>query len=238
MVIGAAILAALARSVWLGSAVALVFLGLRLPKKIWISMILILGLFITVLVVHYSFSDQTLYGAPTGISLFWLRLVSGFIPKYNVDRLLMWKSAWEGIQFHPWFGMGLENDPYFLAAYRNSVATESGHIFFNSLRSGVHNLYLQQWLSLGVVGLTVYLGLAFLILNKLCRVLWIHRGENNIFISLIWGATAGLLGFMTAGFFENNFYDVEVQTMLLMMLGLAFYSVKKLTPASPSDSSS
>ena len=46
----------------------------------------------------------------TRIDIIHNRLASGFNIESNQDRLLMWKSAWQGIQDHFWLGIGFEKD--------------------------------------------------------------------------------------------------------------------------------
>jgi hypothetical protein len=44
---------------------------------------------------------------------------------------------------------------------------------------------------------------------------------------ILWGALAGIGGFMAAGFFENNFRDGEVQTSVLLLVSLALSDIQK-----------
>jgi len=44
---------------------------------------------------------------------------------------------------------------------------------------------------------------------------------------ILWGSIAGIGGFLSAGIFENNFRDGEVQTAALLLVSLALYELKK-----------
>ena len=44
---------------------------------------------------------------------------------------------------------------------------------------------------------------------------------------VLWGAMAGIGGFLAAGFFENNFRDGEVQASVMLLISLALFELKK-----------
>ncbi|MBF0279619.1 MAG: O-antigen ligase family protein [SAR324 cluster bacterium] len=227
VVIFTAILASLARSIWLGSMFALLVLCFRLPKK-WLILIVCIGIgMMSAMLWHYTFKDQKLSEKVTGPGLIWQRLESGFVLKYNQDRYLLWQSAWQAIKDHPWFGIGLNNDGEVMPRYRKPIIKETGHQFFNSASAGVHNIYLQTWVNLGIFGLISYIMIWVSFFLAVWQTLRNSRVISKYNISLIWGGFAGISGFLVAGIFENNFRDSEVQTVLLMIMALVLNAARK-----------
>ena len=79
-----------------------------------------------------------------------------------------------------------------------------------------HNIYLKFLSKYGIVGLLAYLFFwAYAIWKNLKA--FIKRKELPFAIF-----TATYAGFLTAGFFENNFTDAEVMTAILFTLGINF----------------
>ena len=154
------------------------------------------------------------------------RLLSGFNMNANRDRLLMWEGAVEGIQDHFWLGIGHAMDAEVMESYRKRITAETGHSFTNPASAGVHNIYLQTWLNYGLTGLAAYLGIWIVFFSQAYSGL--RSTEPYDFSNcILWGVVAGLTGFIIAGIFENNFRDAEVQTILLMGIGLVHYQIRK-----------
>jgi O-antigen ligase len=96
----------------------------------------------------------------------------------------------------------------------------------NGPSAGVHNIYLQTWLNYGFFGLLAYLGIWVVFFLKSLRASRraSRFGYEN---AVLWGVMAGAAGLMVAGVFENNFRDGEVQTCLLMLMGLSLRQMYK-----------
>ena len=138
----------------------------------------------------------------------------------------MWKSAWHGIQDHFWLGIGFEKDAEVMEAYRKKISNETGHRFTNSASACVHNIFLQTWLNYGFFGFVSFLGIWIVFFQQLIQGLkkTVRFDYGNC---ILWGAISGIGGFLTAGFFENNFRDGEVQTAALLLISLALFELKK-----------
>ncbi len=228
IVIFLAILASLARSIWLGSLVALFIFCFRLPKK-WLLLLICLGIgMLSVMLWQYTLKDHKLNEQTTGAGLIWQRFESGFVIKYNQDRFLLWQTGWQAIKDHPWLGIGLNNDGEVMPQYRKPITQETGHQFFNSASAGVHNIYLQTWVNLGIFGLLSYLLIWGVFFRTIRQTLKKGNVASGYYHSVIWGGFAGIFGFLIAGIFENNFRDSEVQTVLFMILALVLYAVRQV----------
>ena len=143
-------LASLGRSIWIGLMVSLIILLVRISPKLMLALTLLVG--ISAIYLFYGFESGKLKTAKpeTRLEMVQHRLASGFSMKSNQDRLLMWKSAWQGIQDHFWLGIGFEKDAEVMEAYRKKISNETGHRFNNSASAGVHNIFLQTWLNYGI----------------------------------------------------------------------------------------
>jgi len=90
-----------------------------------------------------------------------------------------------------------------------------------------HNIYLKYFSKYGLLGLFAFLLFWFYALYLNFKAL-LERRELLFAVFL-----AGYLGFLTAGLFENNFTDAEVQTAVLFTLGLNFALLKVGTSQKP-----
>ena len=120
--------------------------------------------------------------AVTIIGIFCLVFVAGYIGSDSLfssvgkdstlsGRTEIWRYVWHQIQLRPWFGYGL-------AAFWNGFDGPSGYIQL-AMRIAViyaHNGFLDIWLSIGLVGLSVFL-MSFL--NTVKQSLALLRKTNN-----------------------------------------------------------
>ena len=140
-------LASLGRSIWIGLMVSLIILLVRISPKLMLALTLLVGISAIYLFVGFESGNLKTAKPETRLEMVQHRLASGFSMKSNQDRLLMWKSAWQGIQDHFWLGIGFEKDAEVMEAYRKKISNETGHRFTNSASAGVHNIFLQTWLN-------------------------------------------------------------------------------------------
>jgi len=163
----------------------------------------------------------------TKIELIQKRFISGFKIKSNEDRILMWKSGLAAIKDHFWIGIGYDNDAKIISAYRENISKLTGHRFFTKASTGVHNIYLQTWLNYGFLGFLGFISIFVVFLTQCVRTLS-QTTKFSFENSVLWAGISGVSGFLVAGFFENNFRDGEVQTILLILMGLCLHQRKKL----------
>ena len=218
---GAGVIVSLGRSGWVGMAIGLLLLVLGFPRRLALPLtaaVLLLGL------------------AVSAVATGWLQGLKPWLPEWGIvnrlistslthdrERLYLWESALLGIQDRPWFGVGYGNDKRYMRKYRAQV-TEKRHYQF-SVRPSTHshNVYLQVAFELGIVGLAWYLAFWGVIL--VWSVRWARRARDLLPFetALLTGISVALVGSMVAGFFENNFFDAEVRTMILTLMGLSLY---------------
>ncbi|HIG77320.1 MAG TPA: O-antigen ligase domain-containing protein, partial [Candidatus Lambdaproteobacteria bacterium] len=81
------------------------------------------------------------------------------MPQSNQDRILMWEAGISAIQDHFWLGIGYGNDSEIMPVYREKISERTGHRFYNSAGTGIHNIYLQTWINYGLFGFLGYLSI-------------------------------------------------------------------------------
>ncbi len=142
-----------------------------------------------------------------------------------LSRVYLWEAALLGYRDKPVLGFGLNSHGTEMVPYQIIVSDAHGG-FDLGLRkdSPVHNAHLRVLFELGTVGIIVYLWLwgTLFAWNRI----WLLRdkGASPWESSLLWGIAAGLAGSLTAGIFEDNLFDAEVQTVITMMIGLSLHA--------------
>ncbi len=98
-------LASLGRSIWIGLMVSLIILLVRISPKLMLALTFLVGISAIYLFGGFESGNLKTAKPETRLEMVQHRLASGFSMKSNQDRLLMWKSAWQGIQDHFWLGI-------------------------------------------------------------------------------------------------------------------------------------
>ncbi|MDT8445941.1 MAG: O-antigen ligase family protein [bacterium] len=209
--------ASFGRSIWLGLMVGSLLLAcLKLGRRAWVLMVpLALGLAVLVTIQQSPNLQERLREYRFGN-----RLVNGLSQEANADRLLMWRAGRQAVQENFWFGLGPNQGPQ-LQTYYDQVHQETGHKFYHIAETGVHNIYLQTLVDFGV------LGFCFL----MTWWIWVFWASWRAWVELVdpleralaLSVMVGLAAVWTAGFFENNFRDGEVQAAILTLHGLGLW---------------
>lgn len=125
----------------------------------------------------------------------------------NLGRLEMWQVANQTGQEHFWQGVGLGN--YSLAVnanfgYRNPITA--------------HNLYLDIFSEMGILGLIVWLAL---ILGTIWQLFWQMKKTNPEQKYLYLGLIGSLVYLASHSFFETAIYNPVILALLMIILGLS-----------------
>ncbi|MBI3273533.1 MAG: O-antigen ligase family protein [Candidatus Colwellbacteria bacterium] len=137
------------------------------------------------------------------VALFFTPIGSRFFSSFNLQegsiagRLENVSQAISLVKEHPLIGVGLGNyaralDP--LAGERSPVTA--------------HNLYLDIWAELGIVGLFLFLGVLFF-----AFAYSLANSQYPIFLTLIWFAAQSL--------FDTPMFSVHILPLLIVFLGIA-----------------
>jgi O-antigen ligase len=159
------------------------------------------------------------------VSPVWVRAraTSMLYPKQDTDsnqhRIVCWRTGWEMIKAHPWFGVGpehvgIEFDRYVPADIPRPLPTGwYGHL---------HNTYLHYAAERGVPALLALMAMfAKVLFDFLRRLRKLPRGDSDARF-LLHGGVAVVLATLVSGFFELNLGDSEILFLFLATLALVY----------------
>ena len=155
------------------------------------------------------------------------RITSIFRTKDNRERLYTWFSTLAMIQDHPLTGIGQGNYSDLCWQYRTSY---KGFDFSSDAHA--HNNLLQVTVTGGVPLLLCFLWVWWVIFRSAYRS---YRQIPEQFTkekALSLGVFGATIAFFIQGFFEYNFGDSEVITMLWVLIAFSM-KLRELHPASP-----
>ncbi|MBF0353600.1 MAG: O-antigen ligase family protein [SAR324 cluster bacterium] len=215
-----ALVFSLSRSGWLGGLAGMSVLIFLLPRRRAWRIMFSLGCFGILVISLMGSGWLRQFYQPDHPQLLNRLLLTSL--EYDQDRWHLWQAAWMGIEEHPWLGVGLGNEVPAFEHYRQGVSTQyQGYVFNNKASAGVHNQYLQILFSTGVLGLLAHLLIFGVILHGNVQV--IQKSSSAWTKGLGWGLLGGICGHLTAGIFDNNFFDSEVQNLVMVFVGILFY---------------
>ena len=219
----AAVVVCMGRSIWLGAAVAagiLVLFQLTIKRLLYLIMVVVLV--VSGLVAFQARYDRLPY-ASTAIGY---RLISIMKASMNKDRLMMWQAGVNIIRDHPLLGLG-PNSGKQMSPYYEAIEKKEKTKFQHNPGTGVHNIYIQNWINFGLIGLIGYLLWWILLLVRITVEIRKDKIQRTRRTIQLMGILAGLMGCMVAGIFLNNFRDGEVQTMIFVAMGLGLSLIKQ-----------
>jgi putative inorganic carbon (hco3(-)) transporter len=206
--------------VWVLAGVQLAGLGLTFSRGALIAV----GVGVSVLFLLrglYTWLLLLLAGgvgvAGVGIILFPERLVDAGGSGAEPTRFTIWRASWRMILDHPLFGVGPDQ---FLYQYSRRYIEPMG--WPERYTSHPHNIVLDTWLRLGVVGLAAA---ATLVAGTLW---WLKRWYGSIRDDL-WamGALAALTGGLAHGLVDNGFFLPDLAVLTWFFVALIFTVPKR-----------
>lgn len=182
----------------------------------------------------WSRKRALLLAAPPALALLlWLnpasvrtRFQSMVAPQADTDsnrhRIVCWRTGWQMIQAHPWFGLGPEMvGERFMEYVPRDVPRPLPTGWYGHL----HNIYIHYAAERGVpaaLALTGFLVLALHDFLRALRKLPPGRGELK---AILHGAVAATLAVAVAGLFELNLGDSEVLAMFFAAAACGYTAV-------------
>ncbi len=190
------------RSAWVGLA-----LGLLMLAAVWQRRLLLVYPLLAVMIwlaVPRAVLDRAL-------SIFDLQQHA------NYDRVCMMLSGIEMIRDHPWTGVGLDMVRRVYPLYRRDDAPRwrTPHL---------HNNVLQIAAERGLFALAAYVWLLGAFLAATWRGLPRLTGGARAAVA---GTLIAVVGTTAAGFFEYNFWDAEIQYLVLILMGFGVGRVEE-----------
>jgi len=206
---GSALLLNQTRGAWLATACALSYLLWCWKRRLLLALPVALAI--------------VLWANPGSVRK---RFISTFAPHGETDsnqqRIICWRTGWEMIRAHPWFGVGPEMvGPEFMRFVPADIQRPLPSGWYGHL----HSVYVHYAAERGVA---VMLAMAALLLKALGDFLGALRklppgpGEAR---AALHGAAAVVIGIMVAGVFELNLGDSEVLAMFLATLAAGYVAV-------------
>lgn len=129
----------------------------------------------------------------------------------NIERINQFKVAFKIFSEHPLFGVGNIDFNELYKKYRSPYDKYTyGHL---------HNNYTHILATLGIFGFVIFISL-------LVKIFFIHINtiklvtNRNFYRVVANGFFASFIGICTSGFFEYNFGDHEIATMLWFTVGM------------------
>lgn len=214
----ATILLGWTRSIWLGTAAALVYLF-----SVWRPKMLV-ALPVAALMAF-------LMAPPTTRE----RLNSFLHPRGEIDsnqhRLVTYETGLRMIEAHPWFGLGPEQIGKQFAKF------EPADVRSRPLPPGyyghLHDIYLQYSAERGVPGMLLLMWLIAMTMWDCFRAIRRSAGQRSQQLFLLHGAVAVTIGILVGGIFEYNLGDSEVLMMFVSVIGLAYAAIRTLSKEVP-----
>jgi O-antigen ligase len=222
------------RSPWRWAGLLLVNLALlqSLTRSAWVA----LGLAVTVLLLVRA--PKLLLAYPVAAALFILLAPAPLLHRVtsivdlddisNYDRVCMAEAGLRMIADRPLFGLGPRMVERRYPIYRTPTAPRY-------TVPHLHNNPLQIAAERGLPALAAWLALmlaSFLVAFRRYRA---EGGRHGPRADLFLGVMLALLAFNTAGLFENNWGDTEVQRVVLFVLAIPFClaAAERSGPAAP-----
>lgn len=205
----AAVTLSLTRNAWLGIIVGVALLAvLRKPAAIFAIPVIAIIVFAA---------------SPPGVQQ---RVASIFdaSDKSNRERILLWKAGVKIWSDYPMFGVGQNSFPLVYPKYRdpNVAEPEISHL---------HNNFLELAVERGAVGLISWMSIWLVALIVMIKG-WLHRTGDSYVEMTLAASIGSVLAFLTAGFFEYNFGDSEIQMLIYLVLGAGMAAAEQALPKS------
>jgi O-antigen ligase len=144
-------------------------------------------------------------------------------------RVLLWRSALEMLRDHPLFGVGLDN---FVHRYNPDRGGDymSPQAWREPDLSHPHNLLLDWWLSLGVLGALLFARL-LVVAARIGRAAWAATGRDRLGRALAVGLIGSLVATLIHGAIDNSFFLPD-----LAVLWWASYALLAMLADEPASS--
>lgn len=133
-------------------------------------------------------------------------------------RIEIWKSALAMLRDHPVFGVGIDQ---FLNQFQARYITKS--LANESYTSHPHNLILDYWLSLGIMGVIILVWLLWRYFREalnLVRRVSLRAGSDPVRRALALGLLASMVDFLVHGMVDNSYFLADLSMIFWLSCGL------------------
>lgn len=141
-------------------------------------------------------------------------------------RLMLWRSTLSMLRDHPLFGVGLDN---FLYAYRGRYILPEA--WFEPSLSHPHNVVLDYWVRLGIVGLAAGVWLQVAFWSAAWRLQKRLAHSDLALRAVVVGLMGGMADFLAHGMVDNSYFVIDLAFVFFLMLGL-LHQINRLSEPS------
>lgn len=204
----AALVFSFTRGAWLGLAAVLLFLGLVSERKklIWLILLVCLaGTLIFPATRDLAFSIFNQSDTSTDV------------------RLVLWQGTWNLLKAHPWLGAGLSGFPALYDKYRLIKHTE--------LLLYPHNIFLNFWAEIGLVGLLAFIGILISFFRAGVRAIQMEKSRVCAYALMSAMISLVIYGLVEAPYFKNDLSaQFWILCALMVVTQMRFDPDNKLSP--------
>lgn len=206
LLISTAIVLGFTRSIWLAGGAASVYLIARWRRRL-------LWLFPAVIALVIML-------APGAVRT---RLASMFEPQQEIDsnqhRIVCWRTGWQMIKAHPWFGLGPEQ---VRLQFDHYVPPDIPRPLPSGWYGHLHSIYVHYAAERGIpTTLALVWFLLKILVDFLSTLKKLPPGPGQARF-ILEGAAAVVIAIMVEGFFELNLGDSEVLTLFLAVVAAGY----------------
>jgi O-antigen ligase len=166
--------------------------------------------------------------AIAGLALIFATPLAGVIDRFNevdrdaLTRATILKSHFASALSQPWFGFG----PGSFNTVNNHIVTAQNYPQLATIRT-MHNVYLQWFEDVGIVGFAALGLLNFTILAPMIS----GARRRNQMSGRIWAILAGYAVFLLHGFTDYAFQEPALAIFMAVLLGCGFAMADNATPS-------
>lgn len=82
-----------------------------------------------------------------------------------------------------------------------------------------HNLFLQIWVEMGVIGIVSFFALIFAFIRQSFSLM-VYRKRGGVCATVVLAAAAGVLGYLFQGLTDNVWYNYKMLLIFWIVVGL------------------
>ncbi|MCE5308546.1 MAG: O-antigen ligase family protein [Acidobacteriales bacterium] len=213
--IAVALVLAFTRSMWIATAVSILYLTWFWKRWLVLAVPVVLACGLLV--------------SPASVQT---RALSMLHPNKNIDsnqhRIVCWRTGWEMIKAHPWFGVGPEHVGMELERY---LPADIHPPLPKGWYGHLHNIYLHYAAERGVPAMLALMWmLGKMLLDFLRRLSKLPPGASDARF-MLHGGVAVILATLVSGLFEVNLGDSEYLYLFLASMALVYNASEPETTA-------
>ena len=209
-VIVISVLAGYTRSIWLGVAVAGLYLIWNWKR--WAVLVAPLPVLALLLANPADIRE---------------RVISAFVPHGDTDsnqfRVVCRRAGEEMIKAHPWFGLGPEQPRI---QFQKWIPADVPRPLPTGWYGHLHNIYYHYAAERGIPTLLALLWFIGRMLWDFARA--IRKGQGNA--GILHGAIAVTVGVLFTGFYEVNLGDAEVLSLFVITMACGYVVIREAAP--------